>query len=82
VDWGKLLPEELPLAVLLGVASGQEYWWERGADRWYYKDDWKGLKITGASPLQPEIHLPQWAISYDFFNEPTYSTTGYECFAR
>jgi hypothetical protein len=50
------------LAVFLGVARGQECWWERGADRWYYKDDWKGLKITGASPLRLEIDLPAPAV--------------------
>ena len=24
-----------------------QLWWERGADSWYYKDDWKGLALTG-----------------------------------
>jgi len=40
-------------AVLLGVAvlaeaAPAQLWWERGADRWYYKDDWKAMAITGA----------------------------------
>lgn len=26
-----------------------QLWWERGADKWYYKDDWKGASVTGAS---------------------------------
>ena len=40
-------------AVLLGVAvlaevAPAQLWWERGADQWYYKDDWKAMAITGA----------------------------------
>ena len=52
----------LLLGGFLGAAGGQESWWERGADRWYYKDDWKGLKITGALPLRLEIDLPAPAV--------------------
>jgi hypothetical protein len=57
-----VLCSSMLLAVFLGVAGGQEYWWERGADRWYYKDDWKGLRITGASPVRLEIDLPAPAV--------------------
>jgi hypothetical protein len=62
----RMLQYVLCSSLLLGVfqeaAGGQEYWWERGADHRYYKDDWKGLKITGVSPLQLNIDLPASAI--------------------
>ncbi|MBU0988492.1 MAG: CDP-alcohol phosphatidyltransferase family protein, partial [Proteobacteria bacterium] len=28
-------------------AEAEKLWWERGADKWYCKDDWKGLALTG-----------------------------------
>jgi hypothetical protein len=39
----------LSLLSISGRAAGDEpaAWWQRGADAWYYKDDWKGLAISG-----------------------------------
>ena len=39
------------LAAMAALAIGSpgasaQLWWERGADTWYYKDDWKGPSIT------------------------------------
>jgi hypothetical protein len=27
-------------------ADAKKPWWQRGADTWYYKDDWKALAVT------------------------------------
>jgi hypothetical protein len=52
----------LLLEVSPEAAVGQDCWWQRGADSWYCKDDWKGLKITGASPLRLDIDMPAPAV--------------------
>jgi|GEM_PF-1827183 len=38
-------------AALLAISqiAAAQLWWERGADKWYYKDDWKGVSVTGGS---------------------------------
>jgi len=54
--------------LLLGVfvscerTRGEELWWQRGADHWYYKDDWKGLKVTGTSPFKLDVETPAGAV--------------------
>ena len=49
--------------VLAEIALAQ-LWWERGADRWYYKDDWKGQAITGAGQsVSKTIQVPGGAKS-------------------
>ena len=44
------------------AAGGDDLWWQRGADSWYYKDDWKGQKLTGASPFRADIEVPAGAV--------------------
>lgn len=44
------------------IAGGEEFWWQRGADSWYYKDDWKGLRITGTSPFKLDMETPAGAV--------------------
>jgi len=35
--------------VMLAQIASAQLWWERGADTWYYKDDWKAMAVTGAN---------------------------------
>jgi len=44
-------------------AAQNELWWERGADKWYFKDDWKGLALTGGRSYRKVLHLPDQAES-------------------
>ncbi len=49
----------LALVFLISCPSPGQLWWERGADRWYYKDDWKGLAISGGrSGVLKAIEVP------------------------
>ncbi len=36
------------LAIFTDHLAFGELWWERGADKWYYKDDWRGQGISGS----------------------------------
>ena len=45
------------------VAGAEDLWWQRGADRWYYKDDWRGLRITGTPPFTLDVNVPGGAVS-------------------
>lgn len=38
-------------------------WWERGADTWYYKDDWKGQALSGSRSYSKTIDVPGGAAS-------------------
>jgi aryl-phospho-beta-D-glucosidase BglC (GH1 family) len=38
-------------------------WWERGADTWYYKDDWKGQALSGSRSYTKTIDAPGGAAS-------------------
>jgi aryl-phospho-beta-D-glucosidase BglC (GH1 family) len=38
-------------------------WWERGADTWYYKDDWKGQALSGSRSYTKTIDVPGGAES-------------------
>jgi hypothetical protein len=51
------------LTTVLPAADPAPLWWERGADRWYYKDDWKGLRISGARAFENAIEVPGGAAS-------------------
>lgn len=44
-------------------AEGKKLWWERGADKWYFKDDWKGLALTGGGRYTKALQLPEKATS-------------------
>ena len=57
--WGVYL---LLSAVSVAMAQAEKPWWRRGADSWYYKDDWKGLKIMGSSPFQLQVDAPGGAV--------------------
>ncbi len=48
---------------IMGNVSEGALWWERGADKWYYKDDWKGLCLFGGKSYQKNIEVPDGAIS-------------------
>jgi len=45
------------------TAEQKKLWWERGADKWYYKDDWKGLALTGGRRYRKVLDLPDPARS-------------------
>lgn len=52
--------------MMVGVSASQNVsplWWELGADKWYYKDDWKGLCLYGGNSYQKTIEVPEGAIS-------------------
>jgi aryl-phospho-beta-D-glucosidase BglC (GH1 family) len=51
----------LLVVLATGTVCAEQQWWQRGADTWYYKDDWKGLKMTGASPLTLMVRVPSGA---------------------
>jgi aryl-phospho-beta-D-glucosidase BglC (GH1 family) len=38
-------------------------WWERGADTWYYKDDWKGQALSGSRSYTKTVAVPGGAAS-------------------
>jgi hypothetical protein len=40
------------------LARAAELWWERGADTWYYKDDWKGLALEGSRAYTRTYDIP------------------------
>lgn len=52
----------LGLAIISAVAIAAQPaampWWQRGQDGWYYKDDWKGLYLSGARAFSKTIELP------------------------
>jgi aryl-phospho-beta-D-glucosidase BglC (GH1 family) len=45
------------------TVQGERLWWERGADKWYYKDDWKGMALSGGRSYRKVIELPTRASS-------------------
>jgi len=47
----------------MSLAHSAELWWERGADKWYYKDDWKGLALQGARAFTRTYEVPDGAVS-------------------
>lgn len=48
-----------PLAHLLAAQEeAPKLWWERGADTWYYKDDWKGQALSGGRSYTKTIDVP------------------------
>jgi hypothetical protein len=42
--------------------NSDQLWWERGADNWYYKDDWKGLCLSGGRSYTKTIEIPDGAV--------------------
>ncbi|MFC1715551.1 hypothetical protein ACFL6S_17910 [Candidatus Poribacteria bacterium] len=38
-------------------------WWERGAGKWYYKDDWKGLALVGGTAYTKTIRISSGPVS-------------------
>ncbi|HUT33451.1 MAG TPA: cellulase family glycosylhydrolase [Planctomycetota bacterium] len=47
--------------LVVAGALHAESWWERGADTWYYKDDWKGLALEGSKAYSRALDLPDGA---------------------
>lgn len=45
------------------TSNSPSLWWERGADKWYYKDDWKGVCLYGGVTYQKTMELHEKAIS-------------------
>jgi hypothetical protein len=41
----------------------QGEWWQRAAATWYYKDDWKGLALSGSQSFRKTLRLEQPAES-------------------
>ncbi|MBM4035865.1 MAG: hypothetical protein FJ291_29350 [Planctomycetes bacterium] len=46
------------LLCIASAALAAELWWERGADTWYYKDDWRGLALEGSRAYSKTFELP------------------------
>ncbi|MBN1419172.1 MAG: cellulase family glycosylhydrolase [Planctomycetes bacterium] len=53
----------LCLAGTAPSASPADAWWARGADRWYYKDDWKGQAISGGRAFTATLSIPDGGAS-------------------
>lgn len=56
----------LAAAASLAISAEPEppkLWWERGADTWYYKDDWKGQALSGSRSYTKTIDVPGGAAS-------------------
>ena len=52
----------LLLGTLLSPALAGELWWERGADAWYYKDDWQGLSLKRGQAFTKTCQVPEGAV--------------------
>jgi hypothetical protein len=56
-----------PALLVLGILSlfmlpppdTQGAWWEQGAATWYYKDDWKGLALSGSRSFRKTFQLDE-----------------------
>jgi len=46
------------LALLAIPQPAPAAWWEKGFDRWYYKDDWKAEFLTGARTYGTTVTVP------------------------
>jgi len=57
------------LCLWAGGAAQAQLWWERGADTWYYKDDWRGEAVFcasrggGPARVTKTIEVPEGAAS-------------------
>jgi aryl-phospho-beta-D-glucosidase BglC (GH1 family) len=65
-------------ACLHSPAAEKQLWWERGADKWYFKDDWKGMALTGGRSYRKVLDLPNEAESgwLVIWGESFYRLTG------
>lgn len=60
----RLVAYVLAMACVRGDSAGQEkLWWERAADKWYFKDDWKGLALSGGRSYRKVLQLADKAES-------------------
>ncbi len=48
-SWQRLAGALALLLFIACVPAEGQLWWERGADKWYYKDDWKGQALSPAA---------------------------------
>jgi len=52
-------------AIVLALATSgpaqepRPQWWQRGQDRWYYKDDWKGEFLSGGGVYRKTLDIPE-----------------------